>query len=199
MKTLIVASYPQELKPLIALGRRHFVIKGDTGYLAAGIGPVAAAFGLTHFLEDFQPKKILALGTAGIIRSQKLRIGDLVVARSVSSDGNFSDTYVPKAIPVLQCSRKPSEYQYGPLPLVSVFTPQEITKTESRRLELENAHLDVENLEAYAYAFVAKKFRIPCTIVLGLTNHVGPGAHKEWRKNEKRVVGKLFSQINVYL
>lgn len=191
MKTLIVASYARELKPLVSLGRRHFVIKGDVGYLAAGIGPVAATFALTHFLEDFQPAQIIALGTAGIIQSGDFAIGDLVLAHSVAMNGGLSDSYVPAPISGLECSPKKVRDQYAGLPRVSVFSSSEITKTERRRLELCQTGFAVENLEAYAYAFVAKKFRIPCAIVLGLTNHVGPKAHKEWRKNEKRVVEKL--------
>lgn len=199
MKTLIVASYARELKPLVALGRRHFIIKGDVGYLAAGIGPVAATFGLMHFLEDFQPAQIIALGTAGIIQPNDLAVGDLVLAKSISMNGQRVDAYVPAAINDLECSPKKDVNQYARFSRVSVFSSSEITKTERRRLELSQAGFEVENLEAYAYAFVAKKLRIPCTIILGLTNSVGPKAHQEWRQNEKWVVEKLAGVLNRFI
>jgi purine-nucleoside phosphorylase len=203
---LVVAACTGELKPFVTLGRRHFLTRGDTAFLAAGVGPVAAAFGLTHFLEDFRPRRIIGVGTAGIINQDKFRIGDVVTAKSVTTASGMSDGYVPQ----LQSSRislvgssasaeddkvwagddkvwagddKPKNAR--------VFAPQEISRTEARRRALLTAGLEVEHLESFAFAFVARKFRIPITIVLGLANSVGPRAHAEWKKNAADVMQKV--------
>jgi len=69
-----------ELKPFVTLGRKYLAIKNETAYLAAGVGPVAAAFGLTHFLEDYRPDSIVVIGTGGVIDVDNFKIGDVVVA-----------------------------------------------------------------------------------------------------------------------
>lgn len=99
LNTLIVAAHAAELTPWVNLGRRHFRICGDTAFLSAGVGPVAAAFGLTHFLEDFRPGRIIGVGTAGVINTDKFRAGDVVVARSVTTDSGCGDVYTPAPQP----------------------------------------------------------------------------------------------------
>lgn len=189
LRTLIVAAYAPELSGLAKLGRRHFVIKNNIAYLAAGIGPVAAAFGLTHFLEDYRPQSIIGIGTAGIIHPKKFSIGDIVCARSVTTAAATAGTYAPR----LQKSRlilSPPKFQSA-----HVYCPQEITTSEFRRAALAQAGHDIENLEAFALAFVANKFRIPCEILLGLTNHIGPNAHAEWRRHAVKVQRDLVDSI----
>lgn len=182
IKLLVVAAYPPELKPFCSLGRRHFVIKKNIAYLAAGIGPVAATFGLTHFLEDYRPEKIIGIGTAGVIR--KFKIGEIVVGKKVFNGSSLPLSLDPS-----------SQRERGKFPHVNIFAPQEVSRTEEQRVQLEQSGYDVENLEAYAFAFVAKKFRIPFVSLLGLTNFVGPKGHKEWKKNEQKVMYKLAKQV----
>ena len=122
IKTLIVAAHASELKPLISLGKRHFVINGNTAYLSAGIGPVAAAFGLTHFLEDFAPNNIIAIGTAGVINKKIFKIGDVVCAKSVTTVSGLAAVYTPGlqeqriAIPVGAIHESPSRGAQIPPP-----------------------------------------------------------------------------------
>lgn len=192
LKTLIVAAYKNELAPLCELSNKHLVMQDGIGFLSAGIGPVAASFGLTHGLKDYTPEIIVTLGTAGIINTAKFKTGDIVLTQSVSTDSGSPDVYTPEKMAGLGCPLPtPFEDLKNQYKLVRVFCPQEITRTESRRKILLDKKHDVENLESYAFYFVAKKFKVPVIGFLGLTNTVGPNAHEEWKKNEEQVCAKL--------
>ena len=192
IKFLVVAAYPKELAPLCRLGSKHFIIKKNTAFLAAGIGPVAAAFGLTHFLEDFRPERIVGIGTAGII-NKKFKKGDVVVGKFVAAESGS-----PKKKATL-CPTGSLSPRCPTLSHVSIYAPQEISKTEELRTQLAKAGFDVENLEAYAFAFVAKKFKIPFVSILGLTNHVGSKGHVEWVRNEELLCKKIAQEIKKLL
>jgi nucleoside phosphorylase len=202
ISTLIVGANAAELAPFFAgkapnISRRHFVIRGDFAYLAAGIGPVAATFGLTHFLEDYRPRQIIAIGTAGAINTEKLAIGDVLVTKSVSTNAKLADVYTPR----LQCAtiKLKATMQKGTIKYGSVFCPQDITCTESRRAALARAGHDAENLESFAYAFVAQRFLIPCTIYLGISNNVGERAHAEWKMYGAEVLRGAVERVTTQL
>lgn len=214
VKTLIVAAYAMELKPMADLGRQQFLICGNTAYLSAGIGPVAAAFGLTHFLESHRPERIIAVGTAGVIDTGHFTVGQVVRATSVATASGFFQVYTPEAQPqriLLSVGRQPVRRRppltsprhrtnrrepsrlplFGRLPAASVFAPQEITRADGFREALLRQGYGVEHLESFAFAFTARKFRVPIDLVLGLTNGCGPGAHREWKTNALAVMEKV--------
>lgn len=206
LNTLIVAAHATELTPWVNLGRRYFRIRGDTAFLSAGIGPVAAAFGLTHFLKDFRPARIIGVGTAGVINVERFAIGDIVIARSVATNSRLIDLYTPKSQPAritlpravtlrTRSAEIPLKTTRGTLRVAHVFSPQEVSRTDARRRLLRRGGFDVEQLESFALAFVAEKFRCPITIVLGLTNVVGPKAHAGWRVNSERVMKRVAKAV----
>lgn len=187
LKTLFLSAHASELKPLVNLGRKYQLIRGDNAYLAAGIGPVAATFGLTHFLEDYRPQRIIAVGTAGVINTKKFKTGDMVVAKSVATASGLTAAYTPK----LQAQKilLPVGARHS-ITQAKIYSPQEITKDKMWITPFTHAGHDIEHLEAFAFAFVAKKFRIPISIVLGLTNVIGPNAHRDWIKNQGQMIKK---------
>jgi len=83
----------------------------------------------------------------------------------------------------------------GNINKVSVFCPQEITKSRKLAADLNKSGHDIENLEAYAFAYVAKKFKIPILSLFGLTNKVGPNAHRDWKKNEAMICAAMAEKI----
>lgn len=199
IKVLIVGAYAGELKPFLDMGKRYQHVENDIGFLSAGIGPVAASFGLTHFLEDYRPKTILAVGTAGIVQSEKLSLGDIVRVETLSYEGRGgfdknSEVYVPD-LQLSHVELKNSHEAFSHLQTVSVFAPQEISRGEFWSQHLSQHNYQVEHLESFAYAFVAQKFKIPLTILLGLTNHIGKTAHEEWCTHEKAVMEKLAGLV----
>lgn len=203
INTLVVGAYPRELSPFCELGRHHFLVKNQVAYLAAGVGPVAAAFGLTHFLEDHQPKLIISVGTAGFV-NQSLKIADVVRVGSVHVQSGSDHCYTAQPIKRLNLQHKkfaakPYSTALSDFKLVDCFAPQEITASlELKEILAQKGH-DVEHLETYAYVFVAKKFRIPILSFLAMTNQVGPGAHAQWAKNEKRALGAYGKTVKSFL
>lgn len=194
---LIVGAHSSELLPFVSLGRKHHLVKDNTGFLAAGVGPVAATFGLMHFLEDHKPEQLIAVGTAGIINGKKFKVGDVVVAKSAATVSGFEECYAPNPnsslrLPPLKVRGGLARgYQFA-----KVFSPQEITRSPIWQKQLLKSGFDVEHLESFAFAFVAKKFRIPITIVLGLTNVIDKNAHRDWLKNQTRMVKKVCRAVS---
>lgn len=197
IKTLLLAAYPKELAAFVDLGQSYQRVDGNTAYLAAGIGPVAAAFGLTHFLEDYVPQEIVAIGTAGIIAKEGLALQDLVCVRQVSAMrvGQNADwaTYVPE-LQISKLDLPTPTAVVRDLPRVRVMAPQEISQGAQWQTVLAKHH-DVEHLESFAYAFVAQKFKIPITILLGVTNSIGPNAQAEWKQHEAVVMQKIKNRL----
>lgn len=200
---LILAAHASELAPLIKLGRRHHTVKGGVGYLAAGVGPVAATFGLTHFLEDFSPMQIVAVGTAGVINTKKFKIGDIVTVQSAGTESGFVECYTPNGnsppAPLLLRKRgglHPQGKLVRSAPLAKVYSPQEITRSPKWQKQLLKSGFDIEHLESFAFAFVAQKFRVPIAIFLGLTNVIDKNAHRDWVKNQAMVIEKICAQIS---
>lgn len=207
LKLLIVAAHSSELLPLVKLGRKYQVVRNGIGYLAAGVGPVAATFGLTHFLEDYRPQNIIAIGTAGIINDKKFKIGDVVIGKSVSTESGLKECYTPKAQSGIVTLPHPLPYikgggsKFPPLKVrggsgrgyqfVNIFSPQEITRSPAWQKQFLKSGFDVEHLESFAFTFVAKKFRIPLTIVLGLSNVIDGNAHHDWINNQAQMVRKV--------
>lgn len=180
-----MAACVDELAPFVELKQRYLEVRSDgIAFLSAGVGPTAASFGLAHFLEDYRPERVIGIGTAGIINSGAYRIGDIVCASSVSVASHDASVYALSNMPDIALSA-PVGFTHA-----RVFCPQEITCSLARKKILQ-AHHDVENLEAYSYAFVAGRFKIPIKILLGLTNEAGPDAHAQWRANSGYVCDKL--------
>lgn len=183
LKRLVLAAHASELKPFASLGRGYLKIENDTAYLAAGVGPVAASFGLTHFLEDYRPARIIVIGTAGTIDERKFKIGEIAIASQITTVSKFAECYTPKIQPARIIL--PDAKTISGCRKARVYCPQEITRSPEWRASLLAAKHDVEHLEAFAFAFVARKFRIPINIILGIANVVGPEAHEQWLKNAR--------------
>ncbi len=203
MDALIVAAYAPELKYLQSLPKNSFfAIKDNVAYLSAGIGGVNASFGLTHFLEDYRPKIIIAIGTAGAF-NPRTPLKTLYSVLSTHTKSFRDDVYLPQIL-------KPSKWRSlqeimthpTPQPLIKdlarVYCPQEITKDLTHFKNLAQ-HYDLENLEMHAFSVVARHFKIPVYGILGITNHVGALAHEQWRQNEDLVAKKIARVVKIIL
>ncbi|HLD44101.1 MAG TPA: hypothetical protein VJC18_01595, partial [bacterium] len=188
-----------ELKHFIKLGKKNPVLIKLADFFASGIGPVAAAYGLTRYLCQHKPDLIITGNTAGIINSKKFAVGDLVLAKTITPCARSKESFCPSIIkPIVAVPNKVIRHFQLTMPKIktaSVFCPQEISCSLSLGRRLKLAGFEVETLETYAYHHVAKKFDIPIVSFLGLTNLVGPNAHAEWKKNEAFVCQKLARVI----
>ena len=201
LKYLFVAAYSNELKPFCALKQESYVIENDRAYLAAGIGPVASAFGLAQFLIKHKPEVIITFGTAGTFKPDTIKCGDVVVVDRVGTP-SYSDLVYSPSITQKDhhiTSERPSKYtnKLENFNSVSVYCPQEITSgnAEAKRLAL---HYDTENLEAYAFQYVAQNLQIPMISILGISNAVGSQGHKEWLQNESKVCESIALVIKSF-
>lgn len=201
LKHLIIAAYHNELKSLCRLGKKKYIIKDTVAFLSAGIGPVIAASGLTRFLCEHRPKLIISLGTAGVVNTKKLKTGQIVMVKCVSTCSGFAETYNPLSQKTIQLnttgSIKNQIKKIKKTKEVSVYCPQEISKSNNYRLKLLKEGFEAENLEAYAFAFVAQQFKIPLISFLGLSNTVGPKGHQEWLANEKSICRQLGNLVKL--
>ncbi len=203
IKTLIVAAYPKELQYLCKLGKKKSVLKGNFAYLASGIGAVPATYNLTQFLFKYKPGHIITLNTAGIINKNKFKIGDVVLAKTLSTSSMLKEVYTPESIKDITLKPKVTLKSLGiktpKLKTASVFCTQEISSSETMRKNLMKAGHDIETMEAYAYAYVAKRHNIPIVSLLGLSNVIGPKAHDEWLENESWVCEKMSEIVKELL
>jgi len=93
------------------------------------------------------------------------------------------------------------------LPSVDVATTLAITSKASLARSLGKALQDegetglplVENLEAFAVARACQTRQVPFAAVLGLSNHVGPGAHEEWKELAKPASEQVSATVSAWL
>lgn len=148
-----------------------------------GIGLVAAAVGAARWIAATRPAAIVLVGTAGALPGSGLTPGDVVVARRVglgSPAVTLGLGYQPAAPdPILAASALTEGLDARP---ADVLTNLAIT-TEPALAARFGLDWQVEHMEAFAVAAAAAAAGIPFAAVLGITNHVGPAAHAEWRLN----------------
>lgn len=146
--------------------------------VAVGVGPVRAAAGMARLLAERTPEAVLLIGSCGVY-GDHFPIGVAVAGSRLS----FADTgavlgkgYVPLPPEPLQsdCARLPPH-----LPQAVVCTVAAITSDpEAAALHGQDAHC--EHMEAYSVALACADAKVPCAVVLGVANRVGPSAHTEW-------------------
>lgn len=149
---------------------------------ALGVGFLPAAIAAANLLATERPEALILVGTAGAYRGGP-PVGSVVTARRVglvSGTAVSGRGYVPRA-------PGPIETDAGlrhalDLPEADVATLLAIT-TDAGLAEALAAEWQVEHMEAYGVAAACAAAGVPFAAVLGITNHVGPDAHAEWRAN----------------
>lgn len=185
MSLLICAAFPPEIDTLQArMGPRI-----QTATL--GVGLVSAAASLGQVLAGQAVTRILFTGTCGALSLDELPIGAIVRARTVHLGdlGILSgDSFLPEVMPRQVTPARFLESAKGAVDF-DVFCPLSITQTENgaRLLQRKFPQGVVENLECFAVAQLATEQKIPCEIILGVSNQIGPNGHREWLKNHREV------------
>lgn len=165
---LIVAAAPQELDTL----------PGEV----VGVGPVVAAANAARIIERQEPKAVIMIGTAGAYPGGP-PIGSAIVAKKLGLSYGVASMgmgYVPRAPQPIEVD--PSLYACLQLAKHNVLTVGAVTTNEQLAGRLSDGW-EVEHLEAYSVAFACQQRNIPCVVVLGIANEVGPLAHSEWLTN----------------
>lgn len=168
--------------------------------LDLGIGYLEAAINLTLFLNKNSeaPKKIIFIGTAGLISNIELDWSNPIYSvNEISLNLTASlrhEAYIPAPYPHFRAQG------IRELPQCKCISSLEIT--QSRKLsdflvanyknnstKNENAVEEIpllENMELYGVASVAEKFKIPYSAILAVSNKTDENAHSDWERNHRR-------------
>lgn len=165
-----------------------FALKSESGdyfknynVCYTGIGKVQATFYLTQAIHKFNPKLIINLGSAG---STFFKKGELVCCTQfVQRDMHVEQLgFLPYETPL---TSTPVVFNYG-LTIDSI--PQGICGTGDQfETQMHENIYNVVDMEAYALAWVAKKYDIPFLSVKYITDGANEEADKEWVDEVKNV------------
>ncbi len=154
--------------------------RGGRPGASVGVGPVRAAAAAAALLAARRPRAVVFVGSAGAY-APEVPLGS---AFSVSTLG-FADLghlagygYIPMPLPELQAD--PALAAALGLPLAAALTLAGVTTDPGLAARL-SAGWALEHMEVYAVAHACAAEGVPFAAALGVANHVGPGAHAQWR------------------
>jgi nucleoside phosphorylase len=171
---LILAAWAPELRAL----RR---VRGVVTRIV-GVGLVEAGIGAARAVAEVGPRAVVLVGTAGAYPGGGIDVGEVVAAKrialacpAVASGAGYLPPPLPSALLTSASLRRALGCR-----ATDVACPLAITRTRAlaRRLAADTGAA-VETLEAFAVARAAGK--LPFAAVLGITNEVGPDAHRQWK------------------
>ena len=155
---------------------------GEVPGIALGVGPLAAGVAAATWLAGARPAAVVLIGTAGTYAGGP-PIGAVVAADSLalaSTAAALGLGYVPMGPGLLRADE--ALLGLSGLPRARVLTVNAIT-TDPPLAALYAREWEVEHMETYAVAYTCAKVGVPFVALLGITNHVGPEAHREWLAN----------------
>lgn len=160
-----------------------------------GIGAVSAAVETTRQLLLHHPSRVLFVGTCGAY-DDRLAVGDVIAAGraiAVSIEELEGRAYRPDAEP----SRWSATWAL-PFPAHDVAVTPAITTSEAGARALSRVapaeHLEITGVFAACAAAGA-----PVAAALGVANRVGPGAHAEWTRENRRVSARMADLLRPIL
>jgi nucleoside phosphorylase len=205
---LIVAAFPPELKALASVLRAR-AQRGAPAVARAvvGVGAVEAAAGAARALALLEPRAVVLVGTAGVYAMRGgPAIGQAVLARRsalASLSAASGAGYLPAPVPDVQDTdpglrRALADGQ--PLPALDVACPVAITRTRAAATALaRHTGAALENLETFAVARACAQARTPFAAVLGISNRVGPQAHREWLRHATQAAAVACAVVERWL
>jgi nucleoside phosphorylase len=169
-----------------------------------GVGLVEAALGAAAAFARHEPDRAVLIGTAGLLPGATPRLGPpaaILVREACLADAAVASgrAYFPPPLPVRISLKIPDRRatSHGrvraarparpspsapPTAAASVACPPGITRsTAVARSLAQHTGAALENLEVFAVARAAERAGVPLTVVLGVSNRVGPNSHAEWR------------------
>jgi nucleoside phosphorylase len=149
--------------------------------VALGVGMLAAGIATAELLARGAGALVL-VGTAGAYPGGPA-IGTVVTARRVglgSAGATAGLGYVPLAPEPIELTAAAGLPAYDVLCLTAITTDPAL----AARL---GGDWQIEHMEAFGVALACARAGVPLTVVLGVTNAVGPDAHAQWRANRARM------------
>lgn len=151
---------------------------------ALGVGLLAAAVTMAEILARSRPSSVVLVGTAGAYVDGPA-VGAVITARRVglaSGTATLGLGYLPVAPPVIEVVPARGLTVADVLCCLAITTDPELALRHATKWP-------VEHMEAYGVALACMRAGVPLTIVLGITNEVGPDAHAQWQRNRGRMQG----------
>lgn len=187
MKYLFVGAVEEELAPLKELlGNSE-----NHDYFSCGVGSIEAAANLARYLETSNVENVIFLGSCGASDTD-IELLSLVVSSNVHlSERSLveEDSYLPE---IMSKELAASSGLLGLFSGVNVGIFYSATGITCFEGFFEDAF---ENLELFGIATACSQKDIPWVAVSCVTNHVGPNAHSEWKKNFQAAAEKIAEFI----
>jgi len=154
-----------------------------------GVGLIQTSINLTRYCLFNKPDFILFIGTAGSYGRYK--IFDIVESTSASNleISNLLDYSYTPIDNTISINLKNIKNQ------VIVNSSNFITKNKEISNNFLKYNIDLENMEFFSIASVAKEFDIPFAGIFCVTNYTFEDAHKEYIKNYKEALKLLESYL----
>lgn len=193
-RLLVVAAWEPELlrfrERLAAAAGAGTLPEAEIALDTVGVGVVEAALGMTRCVMRHRPDVALLLGTAGVLpRPNAPSIGDAVVASRVRLlDAAILEgaAQLPAPMPAqvtLDGAAHDALVAAGARS-VQIANTVGITVDDVLAARIAGAaSVEIEHLEAFAFARACAAAGVPCGIVLGVANVVGSRGRAEWLEN----------------
>ena len=150
-----------------------------------GIGLIDTAINLTNICNSKEIDELIFVGSAGSYG--KYEILDLV---TTSSTAQIEHSFLSNSSYTI-IKNKIVSHETDPI----VNSSNYITTDEKISKEYLKAGVDLENMEFFSVASVAKKYNIPFKGIFVVTNYCNKDAHEEFIKNHKRAKEILENYI----
>ena len=184
---MLVAAVAAELGPLPGV--------------ALGVGPIRAACTLARLLAERRPSAVLLVGSCGAYDPAH-PLGVARVSRRLGwADGAAAAglAYVPAPPPALEAD--PGLRAALGIEAADVLTLASICADVglSARLAGGGGPWALEHMEAYGAALACADAGVPFAAVLGVANHVGPGAHAQWLAHRGDAEAAARAAVSAFL
>lgn len=224
MDILLVAATPFEIAPTLALLERDYQKHEDGTFekdglrvrpLVTGVGMVATAWHLGHYLARYRPDWALNAGIAGTF-DRTLRLGDIVQVATdrfgdlgvEEADGRFTDLFdlgltAPDEPPFEQgLLRNPVADAASYLPLVHGLTVNRVHGYAPSIAAIQKKYPDaqVETMESAAFFHACLLAEVPFAAIRSISNYVEPRNRDGWELGLaiERLNGVLEEMLGVF-
>jgi adenosylhomocysteine nucleosidase len=181
--TLIVAALEEEADALVRAGHAVHI---------TGPGKTQAAGGLTRALQHAEAiTRVVAVGTAAALRPD-FPSGVHVLAEVRQHDTTPIDVIVGRPV------SPPAVIALSPTGSASCATGDAFIDDPRRAAALAEI-ADLVDMEAYAYAWAARSFGIPITILKAVSDTAGVDAAQEWKASLPQCAALLRDAVDAVL
>jgi purine-nucleoside phosphorylase len=200
VRTWIVSAWLPEHKSLIdVLSRGRIVetvspnlkVTGPYAFLTTGVGTPRASMVLGSALTSAlragsQTQSVFFVATAGAYQPSAVLNSAHLVSTALWSDAALAvgQSYLPQVDRFDELRASPEQGRQSRQKALRALSTPSITLDNSVARSFSMC-ADLENLEIFGIALAASFAKIQWNAVLGISNHVGPDAHIQWKRHHE--------------